>query len=586
MSDEKFGSPPEDGPGEAIDRPTAAEAEPGMLKSSAVMAVGTILSRVTGLLRDIAMVAAIGFGTLADAYSLGNTLPNIIYILIVGGALNAVFVPQLVRHLTTDTDRGDGYANRLLTLTGLILLALSVGSVLAAPWIVRLYAPTNYSPEDLDVAIAFARFCLPQIFFYGMYTMLAQVLNSRGHFAMPMFAPIVNNILVIGMAVGFIFVVGDVATIDSITTAQITWLGVGTTLGVVLQAIVLVPVLRRVGYRFRPKFNYRGYGLTKTGVLAGWTIGLVLVNQIGFVVTTRLATAANVNAAALGVVEQGLTTYQKAYLVFMLPQSVITVSLVTALLPRLSRSASTGHTREVADGLANGARLIAALIVPSAAVLVVFGAVITSLVFDVGAGSGAAATYTGIVVSAFALGLLPFALFYLLLRGWYSLEDTRTPFFATIVFNIILMAFTLPMYYAAGAAWKITSLALAYSAAYWVTLFITWWMLSRKLGGLHSRRTTGVIARMLVAGVVAGGLGYLTMFGLRAAFSAITGVQLDTGLSGNPVLAIVVLILAGGVLLASYAGMCRLLKVSEINDVVRLLGGRVPGLRRFVGSDH
>lgn len=586
MGDHTLGSPPEDGPGEAIDRPTAAEAEPGMLKSSAVMAVGTILSRVTGLARDIAMVAAIGFGTLADAYSLGNTLPNIIYILIVGGALNAVFVPQLVRHLTDDADRGDGYANRLLTLTGLILLGLSVVSVLAAPWIVRLYAPSNYSQEDLDVAIAFARFCLPQIFFYGMYTMLSQVLNSRGHFAMPMFAPIVNNILVIGMAVGFIFVVGDVATINSITTAQITWLGVGTTLGVVLQALVLVPVLGRVGYRFRPKFNYRGYGLTKTGVLAGWTIGLVLVNQIGFVVTTRLATAANVNASTLGVVEQGLTTYQKAYLVFMLPQSVITVSLVTALLPRLSRSASHHRIDEVSAGLANGARLISALIIPAAAVLVVFGAVITSLVFNVGAGSGAAATYTGIVVSAFALGLLPFALFYLLLRGWYSLEDTRTPFFATIIFNVILMAFTLPMYYAAGAAWKITSLALAYSAAYWVTLFITWWLLATKLGGLHTRTTSSAIGRMLLAGVAAGGLGFLAMQGLRMAYTANTGVALDAGLSGYPLLAIIALVLAGGVLTVSYVGMCRVLKVSEINDVVHLMGGRVPGLRRFSRSDH
>jgi len=477
MGDHTLGSPPEDGPGEAIDRPTAAEAEPGMLKSSAVMAVGTILSRVTGLARDIAMVAAIGFGTLADAYSLGNTLPNIIYILIVGGALNAVFVPQLVRHLTDDADRGDGYANRLLTLTGLILLGLSVVSVLAAPWIVRLYAPSNYSQEDLDVAIAFARFCLPQIFFYGMYTMLSQVLNSRGHFAMPMFAPIVNNILVIGMAVGFIFVVGDVATINSITTAQITWLGVGTTLGVVLQALVLVPVLGRVGR-------------------------------------------------------------------------------------------------------------ISALIIPAAAVLVVFGAVITSLVFNVGAGSGAAATYTGIVVSAFALGLLPFALFYLLLRGWYSLEDTRTPFFATIIFNIILMAFTLPMYYAAGAAWKITSLALAYSAAYWVTLFITWWLLATKLGGLHTRTTSSAIGRMLLAGVAAGGLGFLALQGLRMAYTANTGVALDAGLSGYPLLAIIALVLAGGVLTVSYVGMCRVLKVSEINDVVHLMGGRVPGLRRFSRSDH
>ncbi len=575
--DEIFGDPPEDGSAEATERP---EDSNGMLRNSAVMAAGTVASRITGVGRDIAMVAAIGFGTLSDAYSLGNSLPNIIYILIVGGALNAVFVPQLVRHIKNDADRGDGYADRLLTLAGMILLLLSVASVLAAPLIVSLYAPDNYSPRDVEVAVAFARFCLPQIFFYGAYTMLSQVLNSRGHFAMPMFAPIVNNLLVIGMAVGFLFVAGDAVTIDNVTSAQLVWLGVGTTLGVVLQAIVLFPVLKRVGYRYRPAFDYRGYGLVKTATLAGWTVALVLVNQLAFIIITRLATSANVTASAAGVVEQGLTTYQKAYLVFILPHSVITVSIVTALLPRLSSSATEGRLGDVATGVSSGARLIAALIVPCAAMLVAFGSTITTVLFSFGAGSGAAATYTGIVVAGFALGLLPFSIFYILLRGWYSVEDTVRPFLVTVIFNVVMLTITIPLYAAVPAGLKVLSLAVSYALAYWITMAIAWVWLSRKLGGLNTRGTVGVVLRILIAGAIAGAVGFGAGYLVRLAFSAVTGSDSGASLVGHQVEALATLLVGGVVLVPVYLVMCRLLRVAELDEVVALVKGRIPGLRR------
>lgn len=581
MSEPRFSTPAEDGPSEALDRPSASESQPGMLKSSAVMAFGTIVSRITGLVRNIALVAAIGFGTLSDAYSLGNTLPNIIYILIIGGALNAVFVPQLVRHFHHDGDDGQGYADRLLTLTAIMLLLLSVLSVLAAPWIVSLYAPDNYSQTDFDVAVAFTRFCLPQIFFYGIYTMLAQVLNSRGHFAMPMFAPIINNLVVIGIAITFIWVAGDTATMESITDAEIALLGIGTTAGVMFQALILIPVLKRVGYRYHPRFSYRGYGLTKTAILAGWTIGLVLVNQIGFVVTTRLATAANVNAQAAGVVAQGLTTYQNAYIMFMLPQSVITVSLVTALLPRLSRAAAEGRICDVASGISNGSRLVAALIIPSAGVLVAFGPIITSLFFNVGAGSGEAATYAGYVVSAFAIGLLPFALFYLFLRGWYSVEDTRTPFLVTVIFNVLLMAITIPLYFAVGPGVKVVSLAVSYTLAYWLILVIAWELLRRKLGGIHSRATIGVLSRMIVAGVCASALGYGAVVGFARVLSSWRGEEVSAGFSGTPLLGILALGVGMLVLGLSYIVSCRVLRVTEVTDALGMILGRLPILRRF-----
>ena len=174
------------------------------------MGAGTVASRVGGVVRGIALASALGAGTLADTFSLGNTLPNVVYILIIGGALNAVFIPELVRHMKDDGDDGQGYADRLITLVGTVLLVVSIGAVLLAPWIVQLYAP-QYSAEQHDLATAFARFCLPQIFFYGVYTMLSQVLNARGHFGAPTFAPLLNNVIAIATFMLFIVVAGHLA---------------------------------------------------------------------------------------------------------------------------------------------------------------------------------------------------------------------------------------------------------------------------------------------------------------------------------------------------------------------------------------
>jgi putative peptidoglycan lipid II flippase len=261
------------------------------------MASGTVVSRVTGILRDVAMTAALGFYLVSDAYSLGNALPTVVYILVIGGALNAVFIPQLVRRMKEDSDGGKAYADRLLTFVGITLVAMSIIAVLAAPLIVDLYTPADYPQSDFDLAVAFARLCLPQILFYGVYTMLGQVLNARGHFGVPMFAPIANNIIAIATFLLFIAVAGTSAAADGVlTTDQVLILGIGTTLGVVVQALILVPVLMRSGYSYRPRFDFRNGGLGKAGGLAAWTIALVLINQAVYVVITRLATQANVDA--------------------------------------------------------------------------------------------------------------------------------------------------------------------------------------------------------------------------------------------------------------------------------------------------
>ena len=546
-----------------------------LLGPSTVMATGTVVSRITGIARDIALAAALGFYLVSDAYSLGNSLPTIIYILVVGGALNAVFIPQLVRRMEKDDDGGNAYADRLITLTGSVLLGLSILAVVAAPWIVDLYTPADYPQSQYDLAVAFARLCLPQIFFYGAYTMLSQVLNARGTFGAPMFAPIANNVVAITTFVLFIIVAGtSAAAYGALTTGQVLLLGIGTTAGVVVQAAILVPVLGRAGYRWRPRFDWKGQGLGKAAKLAGWTVGLVLVNQITYIVITRLAAQANVDAAASGATAAGITTYQKAHLVFMLPHSVITISIVTALLPALSRLAHEGKLKEVGEDVAGAMRLVAALVVPIAAMLFVLGSDVSVLLFGYGAATTDQAAVMGDVVSIFMIGLVPFTLFYVLLRGFYAMEDTRTPFVVTVIFSVIMLALVLWLFAfltdlgvtSAGGP-QIAGIALGYVLAYWCGFVVLWWWLAHRLGSLQSGATVWVLLRLLIAGSVA-----VLVAGLTR--TATLDLLISDGLSTQ--LTSLVLIMAAVIVgVPTFFFAAWLLRVREVSAAVAMVKSRV-----------
>jgi putative peptidoglycan lipid II flippase len=546
------------------------------------MATGTVVSRITGIARDIALAAALGFYLVSDAYSLGNSLPTIIYILVVGGALNAVFIPQLVRRMEKDDDGGNAYADRLITLTGSVLLALSILAVVAAPWIVDLYTPADYPQSQYDLAVAFARLCLPQIFFYGAYTMLSQVLNARGTFGAPMFAPIANNVVAITTFALFIIIAGTSAAADgALTTGQVLLLGIGTTAGVVVQAAILIPVLGRAGYRWRPRFDWKGQGLGKAAKLAGWTVGLVLVNQITYIVITRLAAQANVDAAASGATAAGITTYQKAHLVFMLPHSVITISIVTALLPALSRLAHEGKLKEVGEDVAGAMRLVAALVVPIAAMLFVLGSDVSVLLFGYGAATTDQATVMGDVVSIFMIGLVPFTLFYVLLRGFYAMEDTRTPFVVTVIFSVIMLALVLWLFAfltdlgafltdlgvtSAGGP-QIAGIALGYVLAYWCGFVVLWWWLAHRLGSLQSGATAWVLLRLLIAGGVAVLVAGLTR---TATLDLLISDSLNTQLTS------LVLIMAAVIVgVPTFFFAAWLLRVREVSAAVAMVKSRV-----------
>jgi putative peptidoglycan lipid II flippase len=542
-----------------------------LVAKGAMMALGTIISRITGLFRDIAMTAALGLGIVADIFTVGNTIPNTIYVLTVGGAMNAVFVPQLVRRMREDSDGGAGFADRLITLTGVAMLAITAVALVLAPLLTRIYASPDYTAEQMSLAVAFARFCLPQVFFYGLYTLLSQVLNARGRFGPPMYAPIANNIIAIGVFLGFLSVAGPAAVDDgTLTPAQTAWLGLGSTLAVAAQSLILIPFLSSSGYRWRPRFDWRGWGLGKTGGLALWTLGLLAANQVSFIVHSRLATTANVLAAQEGLPPAGIATYQKAYLIFFLPHSIVTVSLVTALLPGLSRVAAARQMQTFSRVLTDSMRTVTALTVPITAVMIPLAPILAAVLFGFGAADRQSAFIIGYTVIAMLIGLVPFSVYFILLRGWYSMEDTRTPFHLSLVLNTINVVLSILLFELAPTELKVPAIGLAFGLTYWLMMPIAWPILARRSGGLHTRATWIAIAKMLVAG-------FATIASIVLA-TLVIEMQLprflDFGQGSRPRL-LAVLLVASLLGLGIYLGAARVLGIREVSAAMALVRRKV-----------
>jgi putative peptidoglycan lipid II flippase len=492
----------------------------------------------------------------ADTYSVANTLPTAVYILLVGGAINAVFIPQLVRHMDTDADGGTAYTQRLFSAVIGVLAVITAGAIIAAPLLVRLYS-SDWTHQDIEVATTFARLLLPQIFFYGAFALVAQVLNTRGKFGTPMFAPVLNNIVTIASAIAFIVVVGTGSTTDSVSDAEIAILGIGTTLGAVAQTAILWPALRRCGVRLKLRADLRGTGLGKAWSLARWAIVLVLVNQLGLLVVSRLSTGVNATSNA----EAGVTIYQMAFVIFMLPQSVITVSLVTALLPSLSQRAAEGRLDIVRERIAWTLRMSGSLMVPATAALIVLGVPIGVLLFHYGSMTLESSRLLGLTVSAFAIGLPAFSAYYVMMRGFYALEDTRTPALNAMIqvgVNIVL---------AVGAvAWlpadrAIPGLGLAYAVSYWVGLFALATQLRHRLHRLDGYLVVRTHVRVTLASLIAAA-GMLIGSAVAVSF---VGRAVD--ITSSLVIVVAGLVVgAGGYLLG-----VRAFRIHEVSDVLELL---------------
>ncbi|MBP2347450.1 MULTISPECIES: murein biosynthesis integral membrane protein MurJ [Streptomyces] len=538
---------------------SAAPKKTSVLRSGALMAAGSIVSRATGFIRSAVVVAALGTGLLGDSYAVANTVPNIIYILLIGGALNAVFVPELVRAAKEHADGGAAYTDRLLTACTVALLSLTAVAVLAAPLIVSVY--TDYEGAQASTTVALARYCLPQILFYGLFTLLGQVLNARGRFGAMMWTPVLNNLVIIGVFGLFLYV--SHAGAPGLTGAETRLLGLGTTTGIVVQALALIPSLRAARFRWRPRFDWRGSGLGRPLRNAGWTVMLVLTNQIAYWVVTRLSTTTGQHAVDAGLAGgAGYTAYSNAYQLWIVPQGIITVSLVTALMPRMSSAAAEGDLPAVRRDVSYALRSSAALVVPAAALFAALAPWVMGSVFGYGRTDAADIEVMAGMLIAFAPGLIAFSAQYVLSRGFYALSDTRTPFFLNLVIAALTAGLSAGAYFLLSPRWAVTGMAAASSVAFLGGAAATAYALSRRLGPRAGTRTERRITavrthlRLLAACAPAAGAAYAAAraterFGDFAAVGA-----------GTAALVLVVVLLA------------RPLRLAEITDLLDSLRRR------------
>ena len=536
--------------------------EPDFIRSSAVMAAGTLVSRLTGLVRNLLLVAALGTSIFADTFNVANTLPTILYILLAGGALNAVFVPQLVRAMKDDPDGGEAFTSRLLTIVTVILAAITALSVVFSPLLVRIYAPkfTNQGIEtEFSLTVTFMRYCLPQILMMGIFVMWSQVGNARGKFGPMMWAPVANNLVVIAVLIIFLTIASDV-TAETITSAQIALLGLGTSLGFVIQAALLFPVVAKSGLNLRPRFDWKDSNLNKSFKLGAWTLLFVFINQLGYLVVVNVATATSAAAKIAGLTTGvGFTPYSYAYFVFILPHSIITVSVITALLPRISRLAANNEKDKVRNELEKSLTHVAVATVPSAIAFLFFSTAIATLLFS--GSSRADSAQIGLVLAGFSLGLVPYSAQLLLLRGFYAFEDTRTP----VLINLASTALSVVLCLISGAVlplkWVTVGLAVALGLGNLVGTLITLKLLGKKVGNFHYLGLLKSHMRLTFVALLAGAPALAIHLLLERHFGAeLIVVGLNLAISGS-------------VMGALYLAFGSLFKVSEINSLrIQIIG--------------
>jgi len=556
LADTAFAPQPVFRPGRAAPGERPAAAGSSLTRSTGSMAMGTLISRVTGFLRTFVFVFALGTATLANGYNLANTLPNAVYDVMIGGVLTSVVVPLLVKAAREHRDSGEAYDQRIFTLSILGLGAVTVVATVAAGLLVDLYAGSVPGAEH-RLTVVFAYFFIPQIFFYGLSSLIGAILNTRNSFAAPMWTPIINNVVVIAVGLIFVVTVGLHKSASTVSGGGVLLLGIGTTLGIIVQTVALIPALRKVGFRWRPRFDFRRAELTEISRMAVWMLAYVVSTQITFVVTTRLA-----NAASVHVPDAGVSAYNYSYALFLLPYAIIGVSVTTALLPRMSRHAAEGRFSLVRDDFSASIRLSSVILVPAALLLAVLGPPLCEFLFSYGSSSVAGARYIGEAFAAFSLGLVPFVIFQLLLRVFYALHDSRTPaiigfltMIATVIGNFIAAA-VLP------AGEVVIGLAFVYGITSVFSVMIAWRLLTKRVGSLDGRVVTRSLVRMHVASIPP----LIFAFAVSAAVSVVIHPGAVNGF-------ITVLIGGGGALLL-YVIVARALRLDELSQLMGMVGGR------------
>ena len=543
-----------------------SDLNPSVTRSSLVMASGTIVSRILGFARAVLLAAAIGVTTdAADAFGVANQLPNSVYAIIVGGVLNAVLVPQLVRARSL-ADGGKGYIDRFVTLAITVFFAVSVLFTIAAPVLVRLYT-SGWTEEQLALATAFAYWCLPQLFFYGLYSIFGEVLNSRSAFGPFMWAPVLNNLVSIAGLLAFIVIFGADPTgersVELWGADRIALLAGSATLGVAAQAVILLFSWKRIGLSLSLNFRWRGFGLRPAMKAASWSLAMVFVTQIGGLVQTAVAsTAAAGRDSSIGVASVAAAAI--AWLIFMLPHSVVTVSVATAYFTRMSQHAASGDMSSFKADLTNGLKVIALVSVVSSALLTLLAYPIARVF----AGEYPATVALGNVIMALMIGLVPFSFVYMMQRAFFALEDTRTPFVFTSIQIAIHIAGSIALGALMPKQWLVVALSLLTGVTIVIQGLIAYFLLKRKIGGLKGYGVGKSLGVFVLAMIPSIALGYGALWLLGGTSEGAFPLSKVFG-------AVVSSSAVGLVVVGSYLLLLWLFRVPQLREVSGALSSRL-----------
>jgi murein biosynthesis integral membrane protein MurJ len=539
-----------------------------LVRSGAGMAIGTLVSRGTGFLRTLVLVYAIGTGFLGNAYNNANTLPNTVYYLMLGGIFTSVVVPLLVRSARRDPDGGEAYAQRMFTLGAVALLAVTLlGTALTGP-LVSLYAPTIKGPPgspggaEHHLMVLWAYFFIPQIFFYGMSSLIGAILNTRGRFAAPMWTPVINNVVVIAVGGLYAVTVHLGKTPQNISAFGIQLLGIGTTLGVVAQTVALFPSLRAAGFRWRPTLGFRRDEVSEMGRMAGWMSVYVITQWAGNLVVQILA-----NAASAG--QNGYSAYSIAWQLFQLPYAIVGISVITALLPRMSEHASARRYSLVRDDFSIGVRLASVIVVPTSIYLAVLGGPMAEFLFGYGSSSSVDARYIGEVFGLFSLGLVPYMLTQLQLRVFYSFQDSRTAALVGLLTMVASIAGALIAKSMLPGPHEVAGLAVAYGLANLVGTVAGWALLLRRVGSLDGWAIARSLTRMHLA----------TVPGLVFALAVMAGAR-HVAHDPSAIYGLIVTVVGGGGAIGLFALCARSLRVAEFGFLMKTVAARFGGQGR------
>lgn len=535
----------------------------GIGRASVMIGAGTIVSRLTGFLRAVVLVAAVGATSAGgNAFAIANQLPNNIYAIVSTGLLSAVVVPQIVKAAAHD-DGGRAFVSKLFTLGTVALLVTAAAATVAAPGLVALYAP-GFPPEQRALATAFAYWCLPQILFYGLFALVGESLNARRVYGPYAWAPIANNLVSIAGFVVFIWLFGPGRAAADWTPGMIALLAGTATFGIVVQTGILFAFWRRTGLHVRPDFRWRGVGLGHIGRLAGWTFLMVVAGQVAGFLQTRVLTEIPEG-------DPGVFVTQNAWVLFMLPYSIIVLSIGTPYFTRLSEHATAGRHDDVREDIGRSIRAFGVFVVAATAALAA-AAVPASRVFT---SSRAEAVAAAGVLLCFLVSLVPLAVLFVVQRTFYAYDDTRTPFLFTLLQCALVVTTAWAAWWAVDAgilpvSQLAAAVALGQSSASVVQVIVATWLLHRRRGGIGTASWMLSLGRFALAAIPAGAAGWL-VFVLLGGAAGWTASNALLGAVGAAIIGIVVL--------AVYAGFLALLRAPELGPAVAVVR-RVVSRRR------